>query len=132
MIYLERKTKRKNMSDYKPIHKETYVPFVFNEEEQTVIRDCNITKLMDFLFYYLLTDRNPRLKIALLCYASGFDVGRILDCSNTQRDISKKLNVNHRQFNAMLKTIEIEFGLKNHNVEKPSDFKETLKKTNKV
>ena len=120
------------MSDYKPIHKETYVPFVFNEEEKTVIKDENITKLMDFLFYYLLTDNNPRLKISLLCYASGYDVGSILNCSHTQRSISKALNVNHRQYNAMLRTIEKEFNLKNYNTEKPLDFKETLKKSNKI
>ena len=73
---------------------EPCVPFVFKEQEETVVRDSNISKLMDFLVYYILPDSNPRLKIALLTYAAGYDVGRILGCENTQRDISKVLNVN--------------------------------------
>ncbi len=100
------------MSQNQPIHYEQPVPFVFHEETPSVADDTNISKLMDFLVYYILPDSNPRLKIALMCYASGYDVGRILNCDNTQRSISKKLNVNHRQFSNMLKNIEKEFGLK--------------------
>jgi hypothetical protein len=119
------------MSQYHPIKQESYVPFVFQEEEVSIVRDDNMHKLLDFLVYYILPDNNPRLKIALICFASGYDVGRILNCDNTQRSISKVLNVNHRQFSNMLKNIEKEFGLNNINSDKPSDANETYKKTNK-
>ena len=115
------------MSQYEPIHShEQPVPFVFHEEEPTVVNDNNISKLMDFLVYYILPDSNPRLKIALMTYAAGYDVGRVLGCNNTQRDIAKTLNVNHRQFSNMLKDIEKDFGLKainDSNIRTPNTYK---------
>ena len=121
------------MSQYKPIQHEQSEPFVFYEEHvDPVVNDDNISKLLDFIVYYLLTDSNPRLKLALFGFAAGYDVGRILGVDNTQRSISKKLGVNHRQFSNMLKGIEKEFGLRSCNTDKPYNSKEIYKQTNKI
>lgn len=121
------------MSQYKPIQHEQSEPFVFYEEHQNpIIKDENITKLLDFVVYYLLTDSNPRLKLALFGFAAGYDIGRILGVDNTQRAISKKLGVNHRQFSNMLKKIEEEFDLHCINTDKPFNSKEIYKQTNKI
>ena len=115
------------MSQHKPTYtQEPCVPFVFYEESQTLVKDENITKLLDFLLYYIIPDNNPRLKLVLICFSCGLDVGKILGCENTQRDISKKLNINHRQFSNMLISVCEEFNItpiNNSHIRPPASYK---------
>lgn len=105
----------------KQLFHEQCAPFIFAAEEPTVVNDANIRKLMDFICHYLLLDKNPRSKIAALCFASGMDVGSVFDCNNSIRQISIKLGLKHQHFSILLKQIQKEFGLININTDKPAN-----------
>ncbi len=102
-------------SHNKPLYHEQCTPFVFNEAEPTLIQDENITKLLDFMLFYLMPDKNPRAKLAALCFASGMNVGSIFGCDNTQTAISTSLNISRLYFHKLLTQVERDFGLKNIN-----------------
>jgi hypothetical protein len=76
-----------------------------DEQQLTTINDDNIHKLMDFITYYVLADKNPRLTLSALCYSAGYDVGELYKCDNTVRSISDKLGVSRSSFNNKLNEI---------------------------
>jgi hypothetical protein len=92
---------------------EPATPFVYPDEQvQTVVEDANIRKLLDFLMYYVLTDKNPQLCLLALGYNSGYDIGNLYNCPNTARGISKAVGITHVVLHKKCKEIEEHLGLK--------------------
>lgn len=60
------------------------------------------------LAIYLLAHKQPKRCLAVLLYATGFDVGAILGCNNNQADICKTMNIKPNNFIWLLKEIKSE------------------------
>ena len=82
------------------------IPFQYpTEESGSVVIDDNIRGLLDFLFYYVLTAKSPRLTLSVLGFAAGYDIGSLYNCDNTGRSISKALGISNFTFAKELQQI---------------------------
>lgn len=70
-----------------------------------------MSELLTKLANFVLPAENPRLALAALFFASDVDLSYILQCSNTETDIAKKLGIGKQTMNTQLKKIRQEFNL---------------------
>jgi hypothetical protein len=82
-----------------------------NEQSQPVIDDTKIRQLLDFLIYYVLLDKDPRMCLLALGFNAGYDIGGLFNTANTIRSIARANGIVHVQLFNKVKQIQSELQL---------------------
>lgn len=106
-------------------HYESITEFEYpNDEIIETPREESI-EFVGRLLSYIITSNDPRLILASLAYACGYDLSFLLGCENTEASISRTLGVTRGAFSKSVKLVQKHFNIQYVNSGKSSTTRKT-------